>query len=335
MTLQTYFSALAKGMDLVAQVSGASKAQLVDLGATPDHADELLALHDTYFGPTPYTRKQSRARATTLGLHDIQLVERFVRRTKKQLDRWRLREELLHLPAADISRVARQRLAELNPPKPQEDGVRILRGKRKWKLILTGPSKLIGEMFVGQDGTLETFYNKFFNGQSKPEYAINVVVTAEDLVEILDGTGDETLLRCTNGQVMTGAQLMQSKLSDLGFAALVHPVLGPLDLGTIQRLASDKQRKLASIENPTCAWPGCHCPADLSQVHHIIAAKDGGPTNMSNLLLLCPYHNGVNEDQKVKNRGRMIKVNGKSAWCSPFGGPPVITHPGYRAPLLV
>lgn len=335
MSLQTYLSSLAHGIQLVAQVSGASKQDLMDWGASPAHAQELLDLYAAYFGDTAYTRKQERARRTT---HDLQVlirIERFVRRVKKSLDKWRLREELALLPASRVDSVARERLKALKPPKAPVEGVRIRRGSKHWQMVLKGPSKLIGEMYEGQDGTIETFHKRYFAGQSAPEYAINVVVTIDDLDEILDGTGDETLLRCTNGQVLTGAQLLQSKISEHGYAALVHPVLGPIDLGTTERLANGKQRKLACIENPVCAWPGCHCPADMSQVHHIIAAKNGGPTSMANLLMLCPYHNAVNEDDKVRNRGRMIKVNGKSAWCSPYGGPPVNTHPGYRAPLLV
>lgn len=51
--------------------------------------------------------------------------------------------------------------------------------------------------------------------------------------------------------------------------------------------------------------------------------------------MLCPYHNAVNEDDGLFARGRMTKVLGKSGWISPFGGAPLITHPGYVATALV
>ena len=36
--------------------------------------------------------------------------------------------------------------------------------------------------------------------------------------------------------------------------------------------------------------PGCDQPVAASQVHHIVHRADGGPTRLTNLLLLCSFH---------------------------------------------
>lgn len=334
MNLQTYFSALAAGVELVSACG--SKAELVRLGASPDHADELVALHAVYFGETTFSGKQRECRGTAHDLHTLQRIERHVRKVKDKRLAWDLRCLLCATSAADIDSVARARLAELNPRPVPTPGVKVRKGKGLWKLTVTAPSELLSDVAKVQDGTAETFAATFFDGHARPDVTVNVVVELDTLDEILDGRGDETIVRCTNGATMTGAQLLQRRLTAHGYAALVHPVAGPVDLGRLQRTANFKQRKLCEIENPTCSWPDCTCPADESQVHHLQDWKSGGETNISNLLMLCKYHNGVNEDSGTANappvrRGRMTKVRGKSAWIPPGGGRPIITFEGYTA----
>jgi hypothetical protein len=38
-----------------------------------------------------------------------------------------------------------------------------------------------------------------------------------------------------------------------------------------------------------CRWPGC-TKSVWVQAHHVIHFADHGPTSLSNLLALCPYH---------------------------------------------
>ena len=73
---------------------------------------------------------------------------------------------------------------------------------------------------------------------------------------------------------------------------------------------------MAAAENPTCPWPPCNHPADKAQIHHLKAWKHGGLTNMENLTVCCPYHNGVNRDDPNAPplRGRLARVNGKVRW---------------------
>lgn len=326
MSLTDYFQQRARGVALIKEADGLAKSDLLAMGADPDEADQMLALHQTYWGPTKFTGLQRTARQTNHGLGVLLRIEKHVRRTRNQRDAWRLRAELCQLPAGDIDGVARQRLAELYPPKEEEDGIKIRRG-RKWKLIATGSSKDIGDIYEHLDGSLQSLLDAFFSSTARPEVTTNVIVHLDELDQILRGDGDDIQLRLTNGTTMTGAQYLASRFSSFGFAAIFHPEEGPVDLYRSERFASDKQRHLCALENPTCAWPGCNCPATESQIHHIQAFVAGGLTNIKNLVTLCPYHNGINADDPFgpNPRGRIARISGATSFCPPFGGPPIPT----------
>ncbi|WP_286690565.1 HNH endonuclease signature motif containing protein, partial [Aeromicrobium sp. REDSEA-S38_B2] len=60
-----------------------------------------------------------------------------------------------------------------------------------------------------------------------------------------------------------------------------------LDVGRTHRLATPHQRKaVVNRQDGTCAGPGCHGP--VVHVHHIEYWSDGGPTDLANLIGLCP-----------------------------------------------
>ena len=68
-----------------------------------------------------------------------------------------------------------------------------------------------------------------------------------------------------------------------------------LDVGRTHRLATPHQRKaVVNRQGGTCAGPGCHGP--VVHVHHIQYWSDGGPTDLANLIGLCPRcHSAVHQ----------------------------------------
>ncbi|WP_235923147.1 HNH endonuclease signature motif containing protein [Corynebacterium lizhenjunii] len=169
---------------------------------------------------------------------------------------------------------------------------------------------------------------------TRPQVRTNVIIRLEDLDTIIHGHGEEITVELTNGARMTGAQLVARKLAEIGLITLVHPFTGPVNLYTA-RSASYKQRLMAWAEHPTCAWPGCNKPAEESQIHHIRRHKDNGQTEPSNLVPLCKYHNGTNDDDPTKPTGRGIidRINGRIVWFPPWGGPPwYIPSPAHPDP---
>ncbi len=65
----------------------------------------------------------------------------------------------------------------------------------------------------------------------------------------------------------------------------------PLAVGFARRYASKAQRAaLAARDGATCVHPGCSVPAHRCIAHHIRHWGQGGPTDLSNLVLVCRYH---------------------------------------------
>jgi hypothetical protein len=75
---------------------------------------------------------------------------------------------------------------------------------------------------------------------------------------------------------------------------LIPAVLGTkselLDLGRQHRLISTPLRRALYLRDRGCAFPGCHRPPRHCQGHHIRHWSDGGPTELSNLVLMCAHH---------------------------------------------
>ncbi|WP_155762829.1 HNH endonuclease signature motif containing protein, partial [Mycobacterium colombiense] len=59
--------------------------------------------------------------------------------------------------------------------------------------------------------------------------------------------------------------------------------------GRATRLVSRRLRRALEHRDRACAVPGCGATRGL-HAHHIRHWEDGGPTELANLVLLCPYH---------------------------------------------
>ncbi|SDC54132.1 HNH endonuclease signature motif containing protein [Rhodococcus tukisamuensis] len=64
----------------------------------------------------------------------------------------------------------------------------------------------------------------------------------------------------------------------------------PLDVGRTTRIISPRLRKALVARDCGCAFPGCGRPAAWTDAHHVRHWSDGGPTALSNLVLLCKKH---------------------------------------------
>ena len=64
-----------------------------------------------------------------------------------------------------------------------------------------------------------------------------------------------------------------------------------LDLGRKARLASKKQRLALCVQqHGACAEDHCTTPITWGEAAHVIAWRDGGPTNLDNLVIPCRRH---------------------------------------------
>ena len=65
---------------------------------------------------------------------------------------------------------------------------------------------------------------------------------------------------------------------------------GQLDLGRSTRLANRAQRRALRGLYSTCSIPGCSVHYNRCKLHHIIWWRNGGRTDLANLLPICAHH---------------------------------------------
>jgi len=63
-----------------------------------------------------------------------------------------------------------------------------------------------------------------------------------------------------------------------------------IDVGRATRVVSAPTRRALRTRDHGCRWPGCNRQVNWSTPHHIISVSRGGPTHLSNLVLLCYFH---------------------------------------------
>ncbi|MDO5031240.1 HNH endonuclease signature motif containing protein [Corynebacterium sp.] len=330
MELGGYLKALAHGLDVVEQCAGLTHEQLVALGARPGFAQQLLELHHIYFAATAFSGRQRTARTSSHDVHTLLRIEEHCARLP-QAQAWKLRAELALTPAEQIDAVARRRLKELRPARAPEAGVRVTRRSEGNHTISITDSPLRIADLLGAfkarnpKDLLAGVHDVAFSGGGAPTtLQTNVLVHLDELVQILNGDGEEIELQLTNGATITGAEFVRRTLADVGLVTLIHPHHGSVNLYQDERFANTKQRLAKMAEYPRCVWKDCLKPAEEAQFHHIERWEDGGFTNLDNLVPLCAYHNAVNDDDPAKptGRGRIVRVGGRVAWLPPWGGPP-------------
>jgi Domain of unknown function (DUF222)/HNH endonuclease len=64
----------------------------------------------------------------------------------------------------------------------------------------------------------------------------------------------------------------------------------PLDIGAATDTIPVHLRRAVAVRDRGCRFPGCDQPVPACQPHHIIPRAQGGPTSLTNLILLCTFH---------------------------------------------
>lgn len=64
----------------------------------------------------------------------------------------------------------------------------------------------------------------------------------------------------------------------------------PLDVGRRTPVVPPSMRGAVTVRDRRCRFPGCDRPHTWCDAHHVVHWADGGPTALSNLVLLCRRH---------------------------------------------
>ena len=90
--------------------------------------------------------------------------------------------------------------------------------------------------------------------------------------------------------------------------------------GSVQALGSPgrfftaaQRRAIAARDGNTCLDTNCNIPATAAEAHHVIPDRDGGPTHISNGVLLCWYHHRLIDTGILE----IVMVNGKPKIVTP------------------
>ncbi|WP_165922463.1 HNH endonuclease signature motif containing protein [Pseudonocardia endophytica] len=124
--------------------------------------------------------------------------------------------------------------------------------------------------------------------------AVQVVVTVP--LETLESRAGGALIGFGDGTLAEAisAETARRLACDARVVPIVLGAAGePVDVGREARLATRAQRRALAQRDGGCAFPGCDCPPQWCSAHHVVHWVDDGPTDLSNLVLLCSRHHTV------------------------------------------
>lgn len=118
-------------------------------------------------------------------------------------------------------------------------------------------------------------------GMRRP--AVRVHVDARDLDR---GDGSAAV----EGQTSAVSIATAERIMCAGYVPVVVESDGALDVGRAQRLFTERQRVALAAIWGGCAVENCDRPPSWTEAHHALPWSRGGPTDVSNGVLLCRHH---------------------------------------------
>jgi hypothetical protein len=90
----------------------------------------------------------------------------------------------------------------------------------------------------------------------------------------------------------------------------------PIEVGRRTPVVPASLRRAVVVRDGGCRFPGCDRPDGWCDAHHVQHWADGGPTSLSNLVLLCRPHHRL-----IHQRFGMEMVQGRPVFLRPDGSP--------------
>jgi hypothetical protein len=113
----------------------------------------------------------------------------------------------------------------------------------------------------------------------------------------------------------------------------------PIGAGRTARTVNRRLRRALEHRDRCCAVPGCGATRGL-HAHHIRHWEDGGPTELDNLVMLCPYHHRLHHKGGITITGpahqlTVTDATGRELHPGSLARPPTTPPPDvppYRGP---
>ncbi len=363
LALKAFATGWKAPLDVLRDATGMNVIDLCCEGLDATIAKLVVKLSDVYCTPTNASRQQQEVCGMLAAMehtfNTMAEIESFVGKLADKKKKWEFRLELAsEAPVLrTLRKRARQLLEEYNDTAEQNPEMKLrskaVPGSSLSDMSVRGPAHLVksaldrATAFAREHSIepAEALLRLATSGDGTgPEIAPAVIVPLNGEVLSWEPEGaDEKRLSLTNGTTMTGADFVRAKLAEQGFALLVDEITGEdlelyrlrdpnTDDGDPRRFATLKERLRQRLKTPVCAWPGCGKAADECQIHHIVAYKHGGTSEMDNYTALCDFDNGRNDDDRDQPRyGHIEKRFGLDWWVPAFGGEPEVNmHPVAR-----
>ena len=157
------------------------------------------------------------------------------------------------------------------------------------QLINVSPSVTIGLQYADLAGTYLDFGSDNPNVQAEISALIEGRKAFPELYDYENMGLDWATLR----QMSCNASIIPVVLNSKG---------EPLDVGRAQRSFPISIRRAVILRDGGCAYPGCHIPHMLSEIHHIVHWQNGGSTSLDNAVMLCRFHHNIIHQTEVEVR---------------------------------
>jgi hypothetical protein len=116
--------------------------------------------------------------------------------------------------------------------------------------------------------------------------SLQITASVETLLGLAGGTGGENEFT-----LPIAAGTVQRLACDCSLTrVLLDQESVIVDVGRSKRVISGPARRALKARDGHCRWPGCERPASRCDGHHLVHWSNGGPTDLSNLILLCHRH---------------------------------------------
>jgi len=124
--------------------------------------------------------------------------------------------------------------------------------------------------------------------QTGPLHSVATVNVTVSLDHLVSGVGHAFL---DDVDEAISAATAQEIACDAGYRLHITGTNGqPLFQGDRKRYFTAAQRRSLAVRDGGCIWPQCTSPPSWTHAHHVIPVSEGGPTDIDNGALLCPYH---------------------------------------------
>ncbi len=131
-----------------------------------------------------------------------------------------------------------------------------------------------------------------------PVTDLTLVEQSHPNMAVLRSVGLDGFFADTMFTTLTGIRLDPSVLATRLENAVVRRMLidelgNPTHVTSPARTATAQQRRAVAVRDGGCVFPGCDCPVNWCDLHHVHHFEHGGDTSVENLAPLCRRHHGL------------------------------------------